>query len=166
MTRKRRPRPGSPAQLEAVQTRDAIVLAALLAGRTLHAAAELAGCSRPTVDRLLADPAFRAQLEAERMDLLRAVTDRLGTEMAKSVEVLAMIRDNPKATWSSRVRAASRILDLGLGRPSIEINQTTNVTAAGGPQPAELLAAFLGKLQQRAQPPAPPAIEVTEVIDP
>lgn len=146
-----------------IETQNAVILAALLAGRTLAVAAQLAGCSKATVDRLLTDPAFRSQLEAERMDLLRAVTDRLGSEMVNSVDVLVKIRDDPRATWSSRVRAASRILDLGLGRPSIEINQTTNVSAGGGPQPAEMLVAFLGKLADRAQPAPPPAIEVAEV---
>jgi hypothetical protein len=147
---------------------DILILAHLLAGRTLAKTCELIGCSKSAIDRRLADPTFRARLEGERSDMLRAVTDRLGHEALRSVEVLALIRDNPRATSNARVRAADRLLRLALDTPLVEINQTTIVGGPSGPDPAEQLRTFLGKLQQRgdtmaqALPAAPIDVESTE----
>lgn len=125
------------------------VMAALLVGKTLGQTAEVAGVSTHIVKQCLADPEFRADLEEARSDLLRAVLDRAASEAMKSVEALAAIRDSDQATSSSRVRASVELLRLTTGAPSIEINQTTVVGSHGGPDPAEQLRAFLGKLRDR-----------------
>lgn len=176
-SRKRRPRPPGPAAVEPVsvaerpvrsESLDALIIFYLLAGNTLYRTAELVGCSRTSIDRRLADPAFRARLEDERADLLRAVTSKIGDEAMRSVEVLAAIRDNPRATAGARVRAADRLLRLAFGTPLVEINQTTIVGGSTGPDPAEQLRTFLGKLQQRGEtmaqvlPAAPIDVESTE----
>jgi hypothetical protein len=175
--RKRRPRPPGPPPTETTEiaerqprseSLDALIIFYLLAGNTLVKTAELVGCSKTTIDRRLADPSFRARVEDERTDLLRAVTSKIGDEAMRSVEVLAAIRDNPRATSGARVRAADRLLRLAFGTPLVEINQTTIVGGAGGPDPAEQLRTFLGKLRQRSEdlavalPAAPIDVESTE----
>lgn len=140
------------------------MLAALLSGATLSAAAEAAGCDLTTVRARLEDPSFRAELELAREDVLRAVVDRIGHEAMRSVQVLAAIRDNPRAATSSRVRAADRLLQLALGTPSVEVNQTTVVAGSGaGTSPAAALAAFLSKVADRDQ--AVPPLELPEAIE-
>ncbi len=143
----------------------AIVMAALLAGQTQVAAAQLAGIDKSTVRRALADPEFRAELEEARSDLLRSVIDRISSTALDAVKVLERIMKDPKATWSARVRAASKILDLAMGTPQIEINQTTNVIT-GGQSPADALRVYLEKLHARAQLAPRNAIETTSTETP
>lgn len=178
--RKRRPRPPEGAPIpptipapreintfRATQVRG-VLMAGLLAGKRLAEIEREHAFSRTITKQLLADPEFRADLEEARSDVLRAVRDRTGREALKSLETLAAIRDNHRATWASRVRAADRILRLAFGTPAIEMTQTTVVMGQGGPDPAEQLRTFLGKLQQRgdtmaqALPAAPIDVESTE----
>jgi hypothetical protein len=151
---------------------DTLILTTLLCGQTITATAEIVGCSRATIERRLQDPAFRQQLEEARTDMLHAVQSKLGYEAMRSVEVLAQIRDNPRATAGARVRAADRILRLAVGAPLVEITQTTVVGGHSGPAPAERLEAFLTKLQNRgtelieALPSAPIDVASTEAEAP
>lgn len=165
--RRRRPRPPdteapTPAQVVR-ESHDDVILLALLGGATIAAAAALAGVHDGTVNNRLADPSFRARLELLREDATRAVMDKIRDEAMASVEVLAKIRDNPKATWSSRVRAADRILVLALGTPQVEITQNNVTVSAGGQKPADALAAFLAKVAARDE--AVPALAPPPPID-
>jgi hypothetical protein len=172
-TRKRRPRPDgapprTPAQVYRLEQVRVIVLAALLAGNTQTATAELAGVSRDVVKQCLADPEFRTELEENRSDLLRAVVNRVAVEGLKSLDALVAFRDGEDVPYPSRVRSAVEVLRLMTGATQIEINQTTIVGGHGGPDPAEQLRTFLGKLQQRSEdlagalPAAPIDVESTE----
>jgi hypothetical protein len=160
-------RPVQPKQV-VTEITDMALMAALLSGATIAAAAKSAGMSRSVVERRLLDPEFRRRIEEERSDKVRSVFDKVNAEAYKSVEALVAIRDNPAATWASRVRASVEILKLAIGTPDIEINQTTIVGGSTGPDPAERLRTFLGKLQQRgdtmaqALPAAPIDVESTE----
>jgi hypothetical protein len=162
-----RRRPVQPKDVVA-DAHDVTILAALLSGATIAAAAHLAGISRSAVERRLLDPEFRRRIEEERTDKVRSVLDKVNAEAYKSVEALVEIRDNPAAAWASRVRASVEILKLAMGTPDIEINQTTIVGGPGGPDPAEQLRTFLGKLHQRSEdlagalPAAPIDVESTE----
>lgn len=180
--RKRRPRPEpvTPRPLPepitpkmvADHALDVAILAAILTGTTITAAARVVGCDRKTIERRLLDPEFRRLIEEERIDTLRSVRDRVNAEAMTSLEVLARIRDNPRANWSSRVRCSVEILKLAVGATQIEVNQTTVVGGHSGPAPAERLEAFLTKLQNRgtelveALPPAPIDVASTEAEAP
>jgi hypothetical protein len=176
--RKRKPRP-EPAPRSLIdgplkprtESLDTLILTTLLCGQTIAATAEILGVDRTTISRRLSDPTFRAQLEEARTDMLTAVQSKLGFEAMASVRVLAEIRDNERATWAARVRAADRLLRLAMGAPLIEVNQTTVVGGQGGPAPADRLESFLSKLQNRGTELAqamPAAIEAssTEVEAP
>jgi hypothetical protein len=64
-----------------LDTADDLLIGHLLAGRSIGTAAELAGLSRKTADRRLADPAFREKLEEARAALRGRVLDRLAEEL-------------------------------------------------------------------------------------
>lgn len=92
-------------------TPDAALCAALLHGLTYDAAAQAAGCSRSTVARRMADPAFRARLDVLRTEALARVADLLAGEAIHAVHTLAEIRADPDAPASVRARAACALLD-------------------------------------------------------
>jgi hypothetical protein len=68
---------------------DEAILAALLTGCTHEQAAREAGCSRRTVERRLADPAFRARLAEAREQLFNEGVGGLIADMAATRRRLA-----------------------------------------------------------------------------
>lgn len=90
---------------------DAALLAALAGGATIAQAAQQAGVSERTAHRRLAEPAFRAQLDAARAELVRATLGRLlrhGTAAAD-----ALVRLLEQAPPATRLGAARAIIELG-----------------------------------------------------
>lgn len=67
---------------------DAWITAALIAGGTWDEAAALAGVSRRTVARRVADRGFRAQLDQLRRDALARAADNLAGSVLLAVETL------------------------------------------------------------------------------
>ena len=103
---------------------ESALIAALLAGSTWEQAATAAGCSRATVSRRLAEPAFRARLEEARAEHLQLVSDRLAHACTSAVETLEGIMADPAAPPSARVSAARSTLDLaGRYREMVEVEE-------------------------------------------
>jgi hypothetical protein len=82
----------------------------LLTGRTIRAAAAIAGISRSTAQRRMTDPAFRAELVARRDDRRRAIADDLTAGAAKAVALLRAVLANPLVRMTDRIRAAGVLL--------------------------------------------------------
>jgi DNA-binding MurR/RpiR family transcriptional regulator len=91
-----------------------MLLAALAAGSTWSEAATQAGVSPSTVGRRLRDPAFRAELERVRTELIELAADRLAALALRAVDGLAAVLDDPEARAADRVAAARVLLDQTL----------------------------------------------------
>jgi hypothetical protein len=92
---------------------DAALVTALVSGMTYAKAAEAAGVSLRTAQRRMADPAFRALVEAKRLEL---VDSALGLLLG-SAELAALVLRNVAGRGQSeaaRVAAAVALLDRGL----------------------------------------------------
>lgn len=92
---------------------DTALVTALVGGRTYAKAAEATGVSVRTVERRMADPAFRALVEAKRLELLDSALGLL----VGSAELAALVLRNVAGHGQSeaaRVAAALGLLDRGL----------------------------------------------------
>jgi hypothetical protein len=89
-----------------------VLLAALACGASQEKAAQQAGVSRSTVQRRLADAAFRRQLDAFRADLVQRTAATLTAAGLEFVKTLVGLTGagNPPAT---RLGAARTGLELG-----------------------------------------------------
>lgn len=96
-------------QLEQKQQRAVI---ALLESPTNGKAAEAAGIHESTLYRWLKEPGFAAVYRAARRDALAHATARLQTAASGAVATLEAVSGDTKAPASSRVSAASKILDM------------------------------------------------------
>lgn len=89
---------------------DSALVTALMAGQTIQAAAKSAGVSETTARRRLADPAFRAALDAARAEALERAINALST-----LSVIAV------ATLGELMRGAeSEMARLGAARAALE----------------------------------------------
>jgi len=87
-------------------------LVAILAARSMAAAARTCGFSRETLHRWLRDPDFRAELERQRQtDLFHALA-RTQSVTGQAVDVLGRALRHPSPR--TRLRAAKAVLDLAL----------------------------------------------------
>ena len=91
-----------------------MLLARLVAGDVVAVAAAAAGMSERTARRRLADPAFRAQVNALRAEVLGAAASTLAARMTSAVNVLAKLMDDEASPAHVRCSAASRILELAV----------------------------------------------------
>jgi hypothetical protein len=93
---------------------DEAIVAALLRGASYEHAADEAGCSRSTVVRRMADPAFRARLDGLRREMLARVADTLAAHALAAVETLGAIATDERAAPAARSNAARAILDAAV----------------------------------------------------
>jgi hypothetical protein len=90
------------------------ILAALSAGATVDEAAQEAAVSPRTVDRRLADPAFRAELAEIQSRALERTASALANTSIKAVNCLASLIDDLEAPPTVRLGAAAKLLDHAL----------------------------------------------------
>jgi hypothetical protein len=90
---------------------DTILIAQLGAGMTQAQAAEMAGVSVDTVQRRLADPVFRAQLERFRRDILDRTAFAIVSSTTAATDALRAVIENPESKGAEVVQAARVLLD-------------------------------------------------------
>ena len=173
--KQRRPRPPElPAKHTSRAQYDQVLLMAALMGRSVAQAAAMAAVSETTVKRRHQDPDFRRLLGLARQDAFRHVSEGLKSAALVAVSTLTeVMADAPvidprctrEAHWvpqsgrhrckcsdgapaSARVAAASRVLELTLGR-RYEITTTVAATEETA-SPADRLSGFLDNLQRKA----------------
>lgn len=96
--------------MSATEPDDDLLAAALGAGLTYNRAAEVAGVSRATAGRRMADPSFRAQVERLRRNHVGRVEVRLADLSGRALDALDDLladRDSP----AQRLGAARAVLD-------------------------------------------------------
>jgi hypothetical protein len=91
---------------------DETLIAALSAGRTYEDAANLAGVSRSTVNRRLADAGFRGRLESRRTELLDLTVRSLGGAALRAVGVLREVAEDRTSPVAARVTASRSPLTI------------------------------------------------------
>jgi hypothetical protein len=87
---------------------------ALLAARTIAAAARRCGVSRRTVERRLADVGFQTKFTEARSKLVSNARDRLTANAGGAAEILKTIYQDKRAAHGARVSAASQTIRLCL----------------------------------------------------
>ena len=93
----------------------------LAAGRSIPDAARAVGCSEKTIDRRLADPAFRLRIEQARRETFDAAAARLASVATAAVDALAQLMVSAD-TDAARVSAARAVLTLALPwRGAVEV---------------------------------------------
>lgn len=103
-------------------TRDAQLLAALVTGLTVEAAAKKAGMSERTVYRRLQDAAFKREIEEARGELVTRTMAALCTAGLSAVATLVQLLSSPLQTV--RLGAARAIIELGTKlREHVELDQ-------------------------------------------
>ena len=97
------------------------LIVALLMSATVQSAAQTAGVSEPTVYRWLRDDAaFDAAYRAARRQAVQQAVARLQQLSGYAVTTLASIATDKNAPTSSRVTAASKLLDLAVRAVELE----------------------------------------------
>jgi hypothetical protein len=110
---------------------DSLVAVALASGLSLNAAAEQAGVCRKTVERRLADPAFRREVAEFRGQLIAAALGRLADNMTRAADAVAALLDDPDPRL--RLRAARTLFNSGLRLRNLEAELARRGSAwAGG----------------------------------
>jgi hypothetical protein len=111
-------RPETPsmlgATLEQVMTQsvaDMTIVEALAAGESTTVAAERAAVSRRTVERRLADPDFRGQVEELQQRGWAAAVRKLTAASTKAAEALERMVDDPDVPANVRLRACMFLLE-------------------------------------------------------
>ncbi|MFL5341755.1 MAG: hypothetical protein ACJ8F7_16545 [Gemmataceae bacterium] len=91
--------------------KDVLLAMAVATGTTLAAAAEQGGVCRRTVERRLADPAFRRLVADLRTELISRAVGRMADNMTRAADALAdaLADADPRL----RIRAARALLTLG-----------------------------------------------------
>jgi hypothetical protein len=101
--------------------KDSFIALALASGTSVTAAAEQAGVDRKTVQRRLADPAFRRMVAEYRSELIASALGRTADNMTRAAETLAAMLDAESPAL--RIRAARALMTLGMRlRDSVDLN--------------------------------------------
>jgi len=87
---------------------DELLLTALATGQTQQAAARLAGCSVRTVERRMADPAFRAALEVQRQQMREWIQGEVKQAALQALNTLKLLLASDK--HEVRLEAAVALL--------------------------------------------------------
>jgi hypothetical protein len=108
---------------------DAALITALAAGNTVERAAASAGVSVRTAHRRLADPDFRAALDAAKRDLLERATAALTAASTAAVDALvSLLTTGPPAV---KLGAAVKIIELGAQlRTALEVDSRLSALEA------------------------------------
>jgi hypothetical protein len=109
--------------------RDALVIAALAGGASYADAGRVAGLSKSTVARRMAEPAFRTEVNDARertIDQARGILSSGSLSAARTLVEVA----SEGSSESARVAAASRLLDITLRRrPGFDTYSLQEVSA-------------------------------------
>jgi hypothetical protein len=92
-------------------TRDVTLLAELLTGKTIAAAAEAAGYTERTAQRRLADDGFRAQLDAACREVFELSKAQAARGRQQAFETLLRIAADVAASDAAQVNAAKALLE-------------------------------------------------------
>jgi hypothetical protein len=95
-------------------------IAGLLNQPTISAAAQAAGVGERTLYRWLDDPTFAAAYRAARRQAVAQAIARLQQLSSGAVAVLAQVASDKSAPASSRVAAATKILELSIRAIELE----------------------------------------------
>lgn len=96
-----------------MKNNDEKILSALIATKTIGAAAVAAGVSERTIYSRLADDDFRAEYEARQRCTLDHACKALQGALTDAVCVLTSIMEDASASPGSRITAARSVLDYG-----------------------------------------------------
>lgn len=100
--------------------KDPILALALAGGQSIEAVAEQAGLSRRTIERKLADPAFRQMVAEFRGQLIATALGWLADNMTRAAKTITALLDSPQE--HIRLRAARTLITTGLRvRDSVEL---------------------------------------------
>ncbi len=88
-------------------------LAALLSSDTQTEAAEKAGISDRTLRGYLADPAFNAEYQRRKRQLVSDATRQLQASYASAIRALRDIVEDTTSTEAARISAARALLEYG-----------------------------------------------------
>jgi hypothetical protein len=102
---------------------DAALALALACGATPEGAAQKAGVCVRTVYRRLSDPAFRAQVNDVRADVVRRSTDLFTAAGLSAIKTLMTLQESA-ASESVRLGAARTVIELGC-----KLREKTEATA-------------------------------------
>lgn len=107
-----------------MKTNDEKILSALIATKTISAAAATAGVSERTIYSRLADDDFRAEYERRQSMTLDAACKALQGAMTEAVEVLTSIMKDADTGPTARITAARNVLDYG-----VKLTELTDLAA-------------------------------------
>lgn len=101
------------AQDDALSTKQARAIGALLASRTVIDAAQEAGISARQLHRWLAEPAFLAELQLAETAVIEHTTRRLSTATTQALDTVIRVMESGSSD-SVKLRAAIALLDTTL----------------------------------------------------
>ena len=107
-----------------MKNNDEKILSALIATKTISAAAVTAGVSERTIYSRLADDDFRAEYERRQSMTLDAACKALQEAMTDAVDVLTTIMKESDASPGTRISAARSVLDYG-----VKLTELTDLAA-------------------------------------
>ena len=107
-----------------MKNNDEKILSALIATKTISAAAVAAGVSERTVYSRLADDDFRAEYERRQSMTLEAACKALQEAMTDAVDVLTSILKEADASPATRISAVRSVLDYG-----VKLTELTDLAA-------------------------------------
>jgi hypothetical protein len=121
---------------------DDVLILALACGASPESAAQKAGVSVRTVYRRQADPAFRAQVNAVRADLVRRAASLFTAASMAAIKTITTLQESANSE-AVRLAAARATIELGC-----KLRETVELT--------ERLAALEARLESWLGGPAPP----------
>lgn len=136
-----------------------MLIGAFVRGMSVAKAAEFAGIHKRTAQNRLSDPGFRAELGAQKANLLSVIADDVIVGAMEGVAVLREIAGDDTQPAAARVTAASRLTELALGT-RYEIERTTVVVSEAPETAADKMRAYLARVA-RNQTAIPALIEAT-----
>lgn len=105
---------------QAISTRQALLIAALLSEPSQAAAAAKLGISTATISRWMRDPAFQHAYRSARRSIVDTALGRVQTATSQAVDTLLMISRHGRRE-SDRLRAATALMDYALRGHSPEV---------------------------------------------
>jgi hypothetical protein len=121
---------------------DDVLILALACGATPESAAQKAGVSVRTVYRRLADPAFRAQVNEVRADLVRRAASLFTAASMPAIKTITTLQESANSE-AVRLTAARATIELGCKlRETVELMERLAALEArleswlGGPAPS------------------------------
>lgn len=107
-----------------MKNNDEKILSALIATKTISAAAATAGVSERTVYSRLADDDFRAEYERRQSMTLDAACKELQAAMTDAAKMLTQAINNERYQLGHRISAARIVLDYG-----VKLTELTDLAA-------------------------------------